>query len=59
MLLSELLEGVDDIVDYGSYVPLPKPGKKRKKGKVVDPTTDAAMNSIINTQWHYQNADAA
>lgn len=53
-------EAVDDIVDVGSYVPLPKPGKKRKgKGKVTDPTTDRAMNSIINTQWFYQNSDAS
>lgn len=52
-------EGVDDIVDTGrsDYVTLPKSsGKKKKK---TFPTTDSAENSLINTLWYYQNADAS
>jgi hypothetical protein len=49
-----LVDGVNDIVNYGEkYVQAPKKRKKRM------PATDPATNSIINTLWHYQNADAS
>jgi hypothetical protein len=57
---SQRVEGVDDVIPSGreDYVDLPKPGVKKKK-KTVFPTTDSAENSIINTLWQYQNADAS
>lgn len=52
------VEAVDDIVNTGpDYVPMQKPRRKIKKGKV--PTTDRAENSLINTLWFYGNADAS
>jgi len=50
-----LIDGVNDIVNYrdAQYVPMPKKRKKRNR------TTDVAQNSIINTLWHYQSADAS
>jgi hypothetical protein len=63
-LLRELLskapvqESVDDITNGGeTYVQLPTDSKKKKKKKGA-PTSDKAENSLINTIWHYNNADA-
>lgn len=64
--LSLLSEEVDDIINDQDqdYVPLPDKGssdknskhKKTKKSKF--PTSDAAEDSLINTLWRYNNADA-
>lgn len=48
---------VDDIVkNQTKYVRLPKPGKKRNKKDF--PVTTKAQNSLIQTLWAYQGADA-
>lgn len=57
------VEGVDAAPEDPrdeEYVELPKPesGKTRGKRKAF-PTTDKAENSLINTIWLYQNADAS
>lgn len=54
-------EGVEDVIPSGreDYVDLPKPGVRGKKKKKSFPTTDPAENSLINTIWQYQNADAS
>lgn len=59
--MSNLSEGTEDIIPDGSeeYVQLPKPGINKKKKKKSFPTTDSAENSLINTLWKYQNADAS
>lgn len=54
------MEGVDCIAASDrDYVPLPKPGKLKKKGKrSTQPSTDKAENSLINNIWFYNNSDA-
>lgn len=53
-------EGVDAEIttNQPNYVQLPKPTSKKKKKKSF-PTSDSAENSLINTLWLYQNADAS
>jgi hypothetical protein len=41
------------------YVELPKPEPKGKKKRKTFPSSDSAENSLINTIWYYQNADAS
>jgi hypothetical protein len=56
---SPCTEGVDDVIaGQEEYVQLPKSSTKKKKKKSF-PTTDSTENSLINTLWNYQNADAS
>lgn len=54
-------EGVQDVIpgEPEDYVDLPKTSGAKKKKKKSFPTTDPAENSLINTIWKYQNADAS
>ena len=53
-------EAVNDIVDdRENYVELPDVDEKPSKKKKRFPTSDKAENSLIQTLWFYQNADAS